>query len=1003
MIFALPIVLGAIALTCTILTTIESPHLQGLTNAAISGVGSVSVTVYATRTLLDCLRPTNSRNAPSARTLFRHFSRWAAAAVPSISNVVDELAPYSGPLSSAAANILSASPAFASYVHTFSVKVTSVETKARVWFGPRNQTLNLDLWFGWQPVYEGVGLAFCGDHGLYFPSTRLCYRIARASHVVRSLNVYRSDTKALVVYGQMPPALVCLPGDPPYYHPPMPVYGQGRQALATMNRIISIQPSLPIPLSHSGSGAVVSLDVYQPEMKALAVYNLAPLRRCVYAELLRAWFGALSTLAGMYRWVTMISTYLYPSRAGFGFACALAFVGVCTRAIAMLRYRNLTNTKTTVSSVLTPTQQLYLLVLINPDGSQPEESNWWSLVPRFSSKAPYGQHDRDQGPEDDVSQMPASDSHGVLACLVTSDHQIGSVASAFGASDVDLTAPSRSGNCDGNLSEGSARSTTCASCDEDATVNSRVIDTSGPTLTGNVDVNTPADTSSSSEALIGSGDATQEPPTDELARADPKEGEDVDRDLATSLDESTRCDTNSPSAPTLESDPAQLSSPSQVVAPTPADNTQCDIGLDVSVDMSLETDAGNQDTPLGTPKADGDGTDTSAGNEIDHTSTAPDSSNLLLLPSISSSEMIADERAEAFFADMTTDSFVGSREGLSTTTEEDSDQVAPTAVKLLAEESLDLTTNTSLGSQLLDVDLAALGDSMNSLDSDGPAARKVEPIDWADDGDSELPEPMYGPPLSASTHAPASASALATITKKNPSEDRPERLRTTGLETSSRQKRPTLMPNGLLKLLVSNNVHNAARSGPAPPFVAASPSLPLFSSPSSSAPSLSIPSVSYVATSHGQDERKVGDLSMETSQKRTTRNQLASGQQAARKAPVEGSSKSMWAPVGEDATGEGATGEDVTGEGAAGQDDIGQDDVGQDAAGEDAAGEDAAGQDAVGQDTANQDAAGEGVGETAEPRTGQRRSPSNKLGRMLRGKARQTLKLLRQLPFFESE
>ncbi|KAG8689466.1 hypothetical protein FRC09_012413 [Ceratobasidium sp. 395] len=633
--------------------------------------------------------------------------------------------------------------------------------------------------------------------------------------------------------------------------------------------------------------------------------------------------------------------------------------------------------------------------------------------------------------------MPASDSHGVSACLVTSDHQIGSVVSAFGASDVDLTTASRSGDCDGDLSEDSARSTTCASCDEDVTVDSRAIDTSGPTrldgsrtLSGNqptdanivgepltddgsVDVDTPADTSLSSETLIGSGDATQEPPTDDLAHVDPKEGEDVNIGLAISLDESTRCDTNTPSAPTLESDPAQLSSPSQVMAPAPADDTQHDIGLDMSVDMSLETDAGNQDTPLGTPKADGDGTNLSAGDEIDHTSTAPDSSGLLSLPSISSSEMITNERADAFFADMTTDSFVGSREGLSAITEEDSGQVASTAVELLAEESLDITADMSLGSQLLDVNLAALGDSTNILDSalDGPAARKMEPTNWADDSDFGFPEPMYGPPLSASAHAPAPApsparlaSALATTTKVNPSEDRPERLRTTGLETFSRQKRPTPRPNDLHKLLVSNNMHNAARSGPAPPFVAASPSLPRFSSPSSPAPSLLIPSASYVATSRGQDERKVGDSSMETSQKRTTRNKSASGQQAARKppvvgssksrwAPVEGSSKSMWAPVGEGATGEGATGE-----GAAGQGAVSQDAVGQDAAGQDAASEDAAGQDAVGQGAADQDAAGDGVGETAEPRPGQRRSPSNRRGRALRGEARKANK---NLPFSE--
>ncbi|KAG8765946.1 hypothetical protein FRC12_007184 [Ceratobasidium sp. 428] len=450
--------------------------------------------------------------------------------------------------------------------------------------------------------------------------------------------------------------------------------------------------------------------------------------------------------------------------------------------------------------------------------------------------------------------------------------------------------------------------------------------------------------SPSSEALVELGHVKQESLADELARVGPTEGEYVDSGLtiATLLEELTHSDMDNPDASTPENNSARLPNPSQVVAPAPADHIQHNFSLNVSVDMSLETDAGNEDTPVDTPKTDGDEVDVSAGDEAGHTTTAPDSSSLSSFPSVSSSEMITNERADAFFADMTTDSFIGAREGLSAITEEDSGQVAPTAVELLAEESLDLTTDNSLGSQLLDVDLAVLGDSANSLDSDldGPAARKVESrLDWADDNDLGRLEPMYDPPLIASAHtsahAPApspaplaSSLALATATEVNPSEDRPERLRTTGLETSSRQKRPTLKPNDLHKLLVSNNRHNAARSGRAPPFVAASPSLPLFSSPSSPA-RLPIPSASDVATSRDQDEQKVGDSSTKTSQKRRKKNKSTPRQQAAHKTPVKGSSKSTWAPVGEDATGEGAPGEDDTGEGAPGEDDTGEGDTGE--------------------------------------------------------------------------
>ncbi|KAG8723904.1 hypothetical protein FRC09_001236 [Ceratobasidium sp. 395] len=1089
MIFALPIVLGAIALTCTILTTFESPHLQGLTNAAISGVGSVSVTVYATRTLLDCLRPTNPRNSPSARTLFRHFSRWAAVAVPSVSNVVDELAPYSGPLSLAAANTLSASPTFASYVHTFSAKVTSAEAKARVWFGPRNHTLNLDPWFGWQPVYEGVGLAFCGD--LYFPSTRLCYRVARASRVVRSLNAYRSDTKALVVYRQMPPTSACLPGDPPYYHRSMSVYGQGRKTVTTMNRVISIQPSLPIPLSHSGSGAVVSLNVYRPEMKNLAVYGqAAPLRKRIYTELSSTLLRVLSVMAAIYRQGIAILINLYPSRVELILACTLAFIGVCTQAIRTSRCHGLNDTEAVESSALAPNRRPYILVLHD---NQPKEPKWWSLVPRFPLEDPHGQYDRDQGPEDDVSQIPASDSHGASMDLnVADNNQTGSVtALASGASDLNLaisTGPevripsSHSDYCGGQLSGDSASSTTFASCDDTIPAGSPVANTSSPILTpndlcstevtvepqptsnrevenrtnkpspelgastgsatgssadqnvswssvntsldfvldsagqaatetitasnqgiggtleepsiqdtsrhigvgigecldesrmlpgnqpldastvdeiladgSNVDVDTSADMSLSSEALVGLGHVKQESLADELARAGPTEDGYVDSGLtiATLLDELTHSDSDmsNTDASTQENNSARPPNPSQVVAPAPADDIQHNFSLNMSVDMSLETDAGTEDTPVDTPKTDGGEVDVSAGDEAGHTTTAPGSSSLSLFPSISSSEMITNERADAFFADMATDSFASSREGLSTTSEEDSGQVTPTATELLAEESLDLTTDMSLGSQLLDVDLATLGDSTNSLDSalDGPAAPKVEPRDLANDSDLEIPGPRHGAPLSASVHAPSStrlASALATVTEENPPEDQPDHLQAAGAETPGGEEHPTPGPGGLTRLRVPSKSYNAALSGLAHPPIMASPSLPLFTSPSPHASSLLVPSASHVGMSHDQDEsvQEIGHL-------------------------PGGSSASMWAPVGEDATSEDATGGDATD----------GDDTGEDSADEDAAGQGAAGEDAVGES-----AAGEGMGETAGPRRRKRRSKACILGRQKR-------------------
>ncbi|KAG8772605.1 hypothetical protein FRC12_002976 [Ceratobasidium sp. 428] len=301
---------------------------------------------------------------------------------------------------------------------------------------------------------------------------------------------------------------------------------------------------------------------------------------------------------------------------------------------------------------------------------------------------------------------------------------------------------------------------------------------------------------------------------------------------------------------------------------------------------------------------------------------------------------------------MATDPFVSSCGGLSTIIEEDSAQTTHTATGLPTEESLDLVTDMSLESQLLDVDLAGLGDSTNSLDStpDGPAARKVEPRDLANDSDPQTPEPMYGAPLSASVHAPSPtrpASALATVTEENLPEDQPDHLQAAGTETLGGEEHPTPVPGGLSRLRVRTKSYNAALSGLAHPPIMASPSLPLFASPSPHASSLLVPSASPVGMSHDQDEsvQEIGHL-------------------------PGGSSASMWAPVGEDATTEDTTGEDAAGQGAAVQDAVGQ------------------------------DAAGEGVGETAGPKKGRRRGPSkaNQLGKKKRGETR---KVDKNLPFSE--
>ncbi|KAG8679567.1 hypothetical protein FRC09_018892, partial [Ceratobasidium sp. 395] len=456
----------------------------GLTTIA---AGSIGVTAYATRALIDRLHRTNSRRTPLTHVLSRHFNHLAAATLPRISHVLNELSPYSGPLSLVAVNTLSSSPALTPYVN-----------RVGAWLGPRKPTFDFELFFEWQPIYEDDGSIYCGSDDAYYLSlTGSCYRMPPRASLVRSLDLYGDNMKALAVYGPMPRMPVCMPGDFSSLQRSnirsAPVFGQGSLIITAMNQVILVHPLMPTALAHSTSGAAVSLNVYWPEMKSLAVYGQAtPLRQCVYTELLRTLFRSLAALASIYRRGIAILTDLRPSRVELIFACTLALIGVCTHVIQILRCHGSTNAETVESSALAPNQRPYILVL---DDNQPKECKWWSLVPRFPLEDPYGQYDRDQGPEDDVSQVPTSDSHGASMDLVASNHQAGFVTtSASGASDLDLaisTGPevwipsSHFDDRGGQLSGYLASSTTFFSCDDTIPADSPVADTSSPILTGN--------------------------------------------------------------------------------------------------------------------------------------------------------------------------------------------------------------------------------------------------------------------------------------------------------------------------------------------------------------------------------------------------------------------------------------------------------------------------------------------------------------------------------------
>ncbi|KAG9119507.1 hypothetical protein FRC07_005444, partial [Ceratobasidium sp. 392] len=235
------------------------------------------------------------------QVLFHHLNRRAIAALPSISSVLDGLSSHSGSLALVAASTLSSSPAFFSYANSVSSTLASAEAKVRVWLGPRNYTFHPDLWFGREPIYNDYGAIDCGQDGFFFPPTGLCYRIPRIPHI-RSLDIYRYDMKALAVYHQPSSLQACLPDDLSYYHRSnarsMKAYGLGKRVVPTMNRSFSVQPSLPSPRSYFGSNAVLSLDVYRPDMKALAIMCDRTPSRGLFPTV-------LSTLAKIYRQGTM--------------------------------------------------------------------------------------------------------------------------------------------------------------------------------------------------------------------------------------------------------------------------------------------------------------------------------------------------------------------------------------------------------------------------------------------------------------------------------------------------------------------------------------------------------------------------------------------------------------------------------------------------------------------------------------------------------------------------
>ncbi|KAG9092940.1 hypothetical protein FS749_015328 [Ceratobasidium sp. UAMH 11750] len=193
---------------------------------------------------------------------------------------------------------------------------------------------------------------------------------------VRSLDLYRPDTKALMVFGPTVSLQVCLDSEVSYRHRSdlrsVDVFGRGKSVLTTMGRMVLVRSyPLPVTLACSGSDAVCALVVYRRDMKALVVYSRT-----------RSF------------WVCYI------------IVCTLATA--CVLVIGILVRRNLAAANVSSNTVRAPTQPVYWLA----ENAQDEEPGCWLLVP-LPINTTYNGYERDNGPDDDVSEMCASDSQGV--------------------------------------------------------------------------------------------------------------------------------------------------------------------------------------------------------------------------------------------------------------------------------------------------------------------------------------------------------------------------------------------------------------------------------------------------------------------------------------------------------------------------------------------------------------------------------------------------------------
>ncbi|KAG9087242.1 hypothetical protein FS749_003068 [Ceratobasidium sp. UAMH 11750] len=398
-------------------------------------------------------------------TSLYHFNHQVLVTLSNVFSVLDKMAPYSRPLTLAATNATVSSQAVARHNSGVWDALSSTQAKARAWF---ENGLDIGPRFEQRLMYEPGSSTLCDQDDLNLRLT--CYRPPQPiQRLVRSLDLYQPEARAVAVFSHTPSLLTCLAYEDSYRHCSntcsVDVFGRGKQVLTTIGRIVLVRLySLRMSSVCSGSNVVCSLVTYRHGAKTLAVYGCTPLR----------WVYLSGLLARLYSGVVL------PVFCRARFTLVSAFVAVCVLIMEILVRRGLAVADMASDPVHVSFQLAYKLVLDDAGNTQDEEPERWSFT-RIPLDTTYNGYERDQDLDDDVLGICGSDSHDVDSVAS------GTVTvTSFGISDSDLTdtlsvdpvstpLPCSEGD-DIVLAGEVTQPTTNAYSTKDATVMSRAID-----------------------------------------------------------------------------------------------------------------------------------------------------------------------------------------------------------------------------------------------------------------------------------------------------------------------------------------------------------------------------------------------------------------------------------------------------------------------------------------------------------------------------------------------